>query len=947
MVPDLTLEVIYLNQPTDFKMEFEICSSSNIRFLSLPVKSHSEFLQAISKSVVRSRAIVTVGSFNPLDKLYIPKIIAKATGYELQEVEKEKFGISVEDVVFLPKSSLPLVDANGNLGGCVLENNDQSIIMLTAERELRHNIVANLVCPYLKLFAAKKTKDFSSKVISVADAEADNSVKEENIPENIPENQEENQLQNQTEALNPVAEVIEQPQLPVLEVKEETVQAPPTDFSQEQDEKSSKEQSETVEVQQAVAENTVGISEQTQENAINSATENGNPKYSVIEQPNSASGAEFDINGFLADDENEGRKSKKKHPLVKIIISIILVLAVILASYFGYDRLFQPMQRGLVYEEIKSLYGQKWSKLPDDIFYKFGKLYQTNSDIFGWINIPDTTINLPIVSAKNKSAAYYRTHLFDGSVNRYGTLYTTAKTSGADYNRNIVVYGKNTGDGVMFSELERFLDIEHYKKVPSFTFDTLYFENKWKIFSVFKIKSKNREDYLKTNFFDDNDFSKYIELIQGVSAIETNIDVTYSDQIITLVSLGEESDVILVARKVRDGESPMVDITGAAENYTATDSSDIPVIAEPLKPVEESSEITDASEFVDQNMVDGASSRYEQQAPVTSVLEIKPTLPTITSVPEISSEKPSSKNSSKVSSKVSSRVSSSSKVSTSKPNVTTSSAVTSSPDVANKLPMLTVTNTFNGAKVKGNALDIIAQNIEAEMGSSYHIEALKAQAVAAYSWLLNSGSANDKYPSLPLKTPSQKCIDAVNAVAGQVAVYGGKIATTYYYAISAGRTSYSQNIWVSAIPYLVSVDSSVDKNVKGFQTVRKYSATEVAQKAKSLLKVDLTKIADKNKWFTCSYDVNGLYCTKIKIGDVEKKGTYMRETFFNYDLRSSAYTIEYNESEDAFIFTVKGYGHGVGMSQAGANQYAKSGWSYEQILKHYYTGITLGTYYVN
>ena len=64
-------------------------------------------------------------------------------------------------------------------------------------------------------------------------------------------------------------------------------------------------------------------------------------------------------------------------------------------------------------------------------------------------------------------------------------------------------------------------------------------------------------------------------------------------------------------------------------------------------------------------------------------------------------------------------------------------------------------------------------------------------------------------------------------------------------------------------------------------------------------------------------------------------------------LRSSAYTIEYNAVEDTFTFTVRGYGHGVGMSQVGADAYANNGWDYEKILKHYYTGITLGTYYAN
>ena len=927
MVPDLTLEVIYLNEPTDFKMEFELCVGSNVRFLSLPVKSKAEFLSAISKSVIRSRAIITVGSFNPLDNLYIPKVIAKATGYELKAVENEKYGISAENPVFLPNGSLPLVDANGNLCGCVLESNDQSIIMLTSERELRHNIVSNLVCPYLKLFAKKETKGFNHKVEAVVT---------ENPPE--AENNTENALDN--EVLSPVEELSEQQPNSVSNAEEEnfdipSAQLPYTKLPPSLDE-------------QEIPDDAVQATEQEIKNPTVDETDvkENPPKYSVLEQPSIGIDNEFKLDGFLIDD-NTPRKAKKKGPLIKIIISIILVIAVILASYFGYDRLFQPMQRDSVYAEIKNLYGQKWSKLPEDMFYKFGKLYQTNSDVFGWLSIPDTGINLPVVSSSKKSAAYYRAHLFDGSVNRYGTLYTTTKLSGSSYNRNLVIYGKNTEDGTMFSELGMFLDVDKYKKAPTFTFDTLYFENKWKIFSVFKINSKNRKDYLKTSFFDDNEFSEYISLIEEVSAIETNIDITYSDQIVTLVSLGNSYDVVLAARRVRDGESPMVDVTGATENYIASDSSDIPVVAEPLKPIEESSEISNTSDFTDQNMVDGASSRYEQQAPVSSQLEIKPTIPTVTSIPDISSTKPSSSQAT-----TTSKAPSSSKVSSSKPSTSTSSFVSSSSPVENKLPLLTVTNTFNGAKVKGNALDIIAQNIEAEMGSSYHIEALKAQAVAAYSWLLNNGAANNKYPSLPLKKPSQKCIDAVNAVAGQVAVYGGKVATTYYYAISAGRSAYSQDIWLTPIPYCVSVDSSVDKNVNGYQTVRKYSAEKVAEIAKELLGVDLNIITDKNKWFTCSYDVNGIYCTKVKIGSVEKKGTYLRDTFFKASrvgsanvLRSSAYTISYNKSEDTFIFTVKGYGHGVGMSQTGANQYAKSGWSYEKILKHYFTGITLGTYY--
>ena len=931
MVPDLTLEVIYLNQPTDFKMEFELCGSVNARFLSIPVKSHTEFLTALSKSVVRSRAIITVGSFNPLDKLYIPKIIAKATGYKLQNADAQSFGITSENCVLIPEGSLPLVDINGNMGGCVLENNDQTIIMLTSDRELRHNMVAELVCPYLKLFAAKKTKEFNSTISPLNNSENNlQKAEEQEIPDKPQDDIRPPLYEQPSESAvvqNEAVQIIPEDNMDAssLHTEDEIAVATPDeadDIILPVTDENSNNHTEEPKI------------EENQENSLKENTESEAPKYAVLEQPETSTESKFDLGGFLIDElEEKEVKPKKTRPLIKAIISIILVLAVLLASYFGYDRLFQPMQRNSVYDQIRGLYGQSWNKLPEDMLYKFGKLYQTNSDIFGWLSIPNTNINLPVVSSQKKSASYYRTHLFEGSVNRYGTLYTSADSTRGGYNRNIVIYGKDTGDDVMLSELDKFLSAEHYMQVPTFTFDTLYFENKWKIFSAFKINSKNENSYIKTDFFDDSEFSEHINLLEKVSAIDTNIDVTYSDQIVTLVSQSNETAVIIVARRVRDGESPFVDVTGTTENYTAENNSDIPVVADPLKPIEDSSQI--GSEVEDETMFDGASSRFEQQAPTSSIIEVKPTLPTVTSVPDISS-KVSSNTSSK-----NDKVSSTGSVS-SKPNTTTSS-----PSNSGSLPMLTVTNTFNGQKVKGTAIQIIAQNIEAEMGSSYHIEALKAQAVAAYSWLLNHGSAKDKYPSLPLKTPSQKCLDAVEAVAGQVAVYGGKVATTYYYAISAGKSAYSQDIWSSPVPYLVSVDSSVDKNVKGYQTQRKYSASEIAQKAKKLLNVDLTQISDKNKWFTCSYDVNGLYCTKIKIGNVEKKGTYLRDTFFNYDLRSSAYTISYNDSEDNFIFTVKGYGHGVGMSQAGANQYAKSGWSYEKILKHYYTGISLGTYFEN
>lgn len=944
MIPDLTLEVIYINQPTDFKMEFELCSSSNIRFLSMAVKDRTEFLTALSKSVVRSRAIVTVGSFNPLDKLYVPKIIAKATGYELKAVEKEKFGISSNSEILLPEKSLPLLDDEGNLAGCVLENFDQTIIMLTNDRELRHKVVTDLVCPYLKLFANKKTgSNLNTENFSLVEKKSS----EEKLPLNTKPDKTEEPVETN---------------LPEIDATE--INATETNLSQTNSNETNLPETNPTEINPTEtditetnpAEKTVDLNGFVDTKNYEEPVEEPNPPkkekpaYAVLEQPQENS--DFYFGEVPLNEPENSKPGKKSRPWIKVIISIILVAVVLFLTYFGYERLYQPMQKNSVYEDTREMYGQTWTELPEDMLYKFGKLYQTNSDILGWLNIPNTNINLPVVTSANKSELYYRNHLFEGSINRYGTLYTPSAVTKGGYVRNIIIYGKDTNDGTMFSDLKEYLNIERYQEVPTFSFDTLYLENKWKIFSVFKVAPAKEKNFLKNNFFDDEEFSSYLELLKSVSLIDTEIDVTGNDQIVTLVAQSENMNYVVSARMVRDGESPLVDVTGSTVNDDAFSySSTLPTIAANNSGglTELTSDEVMANESTDANMADGASSRFEQQAPVSSAISVKPTAPVISSVPDISSEIQSSKNTSAVSD-TQSKDTATSKI---EQSANTSKNTSSAPQNSGKLPTLTVTNNFNGLKVKGPANEIIAMILEAEMGSGYHIEALKSQAVAAYSWLLCNGSAQNKYPSAPMKKAGDRCVEAANAVAGQVAVYNGSVAQTFYYAISAGKTAYSKDIWSNQLPYLVSVDSSVDKSVSGYQTVRKYTSADVAKIAKDLLGVDLTKISNKNKWFTCSYDVNGLYCTKIKIGnDVEKKGTYMRDTFFSSSrvgsanvLRSSAYKVEYSATEDKFVFTVKGYGHGVGMSQTGANAYAKNGWNYEKILKHYYTGISIGTYF--
>lgn len=965
MIPDLTLEVIYYKQPTDFKMEFALCGCCTVRFLSMSVKDRGGFLSALGKSVVRSRAIIAVGSFNPLDSEYLPKVVARATGYPLKAADKAKFAIEGAGEYPLPTTAIPLVTADGMLGGCVLENSDQSIIMLTGDRKLRHRLVNDLVCPYLQVFAKKKTKISPPEKSTQSDPPggASAAISAEAVEGREPDTDLESVASEETAlnaemmtskeaaasgeiAASQEATASRETAIGKASVAESVFDRAPAAAAVLPGEPAKEPAKQKAESENTASSEAPSAKNDSQADEIPTESAQDVPRYTVLEEPEYALSQKLNLEDFLTSDEDSENKPHKKHRRwIRAVISIILVAAVLLSAYFGYEWVYQPIQNSAVYKSTRELYGQIWEGLPADMLYKFGKLYQTNRDVFGWLSIPDTAINFPVVSTANRSISYYQTHLFEGSVNRFGTLYTTCRVSEDSFTRNIVIYGKSTTTGTMFADLAKFLEIGQYRAAPSFTFDSVYLENKWKIFSVFRVESAYQKNYIQTSFFDDAAFSAYLELLESASVIETNIDLEANDQLVTLVCEEGNTSVVVVARRVRDDESPLVDVTGSSVNGSpigsdSDDGSAVQAGAFPSGFHEISAPQTAVSS--DSTMADGASSRFEQQAPTSSTVVIKPTDPATSSSSSSSAEQISSNHSSSSVSSASSSVSTSSQTATS----SVSGGQTA------KLPTLTVTNSSTGQRVSGPANEIVARIIEAEMGSGYHIEALKAQAVAAYSWLLCNGAASGSAPQAPMKTAGARATEAANAVAGVVAVYNGAIAQTYYYAISAGRTAYCQDIWLSSLSYLVSVDSSVDKNVSGFQTIRKYAASDVAKWATESLGVNLNAISDKNRWFQCAYDANGLYVKTVTVGGVSKKGTYLRDSFFTSSrvgsanvLRSSAYTITYSESEDKFIFTVKGYGHGVGMSQTGANAYANSGMNYESILKHYYTGITLGTYF--
>ena len=260
-------------------------------------------------------------------------------------------------------------------------------------------------------------------------------------------------------------------------------------------------------------------------------------------------------------------------------------------------------------------------------------------------------------------------------------------------------------------------------------------------------------------------------------------------------------------------------------------------------------------------------------------------------------------------------------------------------------------------KTKDKIITLSAYNyiigvVAAEMPPSYGAEALKAQSVAAYSFALykkerasgafdltDSYKTDQSYLSeAALKEKwgdaYQKSIEnvkaAVSAVEGEYLSFEGKPALTLYHALSPGKTNSCLDVFGSDISYLKGVNSKSDALSPDSKTVFKFSEEELDKKLSSL-----GKAKGKDAFSDLSAAGNG-FVKEIKFGGKSVSGVTLAGLL---GLCSPNFTVEYSSGE--YVFTCAGRGHGVGMSQYGANQMALSGSGYREILAHFYPGTTL------
>ena len=258
--------------------------------------------------------------------------------------------------------------------------------------------------------------------------------------------------------------------------------------------------------------------------------------------------------------------------------------------------------------------------------------------------------------------------------------------------------------------------------------------------------------------------------------------------------------------------------------------------------------------------------------------------------------------------------------------------------------------------------DYLQGVLRAEMPASFAQDALCAQAVAArtytYYKMQNGGNHGDTADICTDHTCCQaflgkdraadnwgknaeryeaKIENAVSATDGQVMLYGGTPILAVFHSSSAGETWNSGQVWAQDLPYLQSVSSPEGEGVPNYYSTVELTEAEFREKFLAARpEADLSGPA--SGWIRDPV-MDGVHVESVTIGGVSVSGPSVRSIF---GLRSASFTAEAGDGKITFYVT--GYGHGVGLSQYGANAMAEAGSTWREILEHYYTGVTIGTW---
>ena len=271
------------------------------------------------------------------------------------------------------------------------------------------------------------------------------------------------------------------------------------------------------------------------------------------------------------------RDEPRGRPLiVKALLTIFVLVFAGSVSYLGYYY-FKSAQNRSAYQTLRDVYDTPTliapAGYPSGYSKDFAALWELNPDTVGWISIDGTALDYPVVQTTDNTK-YYRMN-FEGEYSEHAVPFVDASDDLQKPSTNVIVYGHNIRtDGQMFNILKGYTDLSFYQEHSVIDFNSVYHDGQYKIISVFytNTHAEHGKIFPYHEFIDAQDPQQtqdYIDSVLVRSIINTGVDVRSDDQLLTLSTCSYEfkdARFVVVARKVRKGESASVDTSAAVMN---------------------------------------------------------------------------------------------------------------------------------------------------------------------------------------------------------------------------------------------------------------------------------------------------------------------------------------------------------------------------------------------
>lgn len=189
-------------------------------------------------------------------------------------------------------------------------------------------------------------------------------------------------------------------------------------------------------------------------------------------------------------------------------------------------------------------------------YEKYAAVYAQNPDFAGWITIPGTNIDYPVMQSIN-NPNFYLKHAFDGSYSNYGVPYAQENCD-LELSDNVILYGHHMNDGSMFADLCKYESEDFYREHSTFTFDTLSGYGNYEIVTVFKTVAYSQDGYKYYHFVNAEcaeDFEEYLAQCRALALYDTGVTAEYGDRLLTLSTCEYSRNngrMVIVAKRIAD-----------------------------------------------------------------------------------------------------------------------------------------------------------------------------------------------------------------------------------------------------------------------------------------------------------------------------------------------------------------------------------------------------------